>query len=332
MPNFSVCLIGCGAMANGGHGPALQKYARTHENIRLAGCCDIDRAKAEHFKNAFGFEKAYTDFEAMLDEIRPQAVCLISPVNATCDLAVRILEKGYPLFLEKPPGRSRAEIERIHAAAQRAGVTVFTAFNRRYTPLLLRLKEWIKEERIFNITYQMYRYNRRDADFSTTSIHALDAVRHLAGSDYADAHFTYQELPEAGKSVANIYIDARMENGAHAQLSLVPMGGVIAERATVNTDRATYFLELPFWENLDSPGHLRRMANNAVTHDISGDTLIDACVMFEDSGFYEENRRFLDHLIGGAPRMNDLPLAIQPVEMADCIRRRITTYEKALLP
>lgn len=328
MNELIVCVIGCGAMAKNGHGPAYQKYVNAHENVRLAGCCDIDPAKAAFFRDTFGFEKAYTDFEAMLDEIHPTAVCLLSPVTATCELAVRVLEKGYPLFLEKPPGRTREEIERIHAAAERAGVTVYTAFNRRYTPLVMRLKEFLRDERIYTITYQMYRYNRRDADFSTTSIHALDAVRHIVGSDYKTAHLTFQELPEAGENVANIHISAEMENGALAQLSLVPMGGVIVERVTVNTDRASYFMELPFWENIDSPGRLRRMAENKITHDISGAELVDECVMFEESGFYEENRQFFEHIRRGDARVNDLPLAIAPVELADCIRRRIPIYER----
>ena len=325
---FSICVIGCGYMAREGHGPAYAKYAKEYPGVRLAGCCDLDPQKAEAFRKEFGFEKAFTDYRAMLEEMMPSVVCLLSPVSATCELAVDILKKGFSLLLEKPPGRNREEIGRINAAALEAGVSVRTAFNRRYTPLLLELKKRIAGERIYNITYQMYRFNRRDADFSTTSIHAIDAVKNLAGSDYRNVSLSYQELPEHGENVANIYLNGEMENGVFAQLSLVPMGNAVVERVTVNTDQATYFAELPFWGNPDAPGRLRKIAANQTVEDISGAALVDCCEMYEESGFYEENRSFFEHLRAGEKTQNDLPSGIQGVEIADCIRKRITVYKK----
>lgn len=325
---FKICVVGCGYMAKEGHGPAYAKYAAAHEGVILAGCCDLDRAKAEEFQQAFGFQKAYTDYGGMLDEMQPDVVCLLSSVQATCPLALGILKRGFALLLEKPPGKNREEIEAINRQAEEKQLPVRTAFNRRYTPLILKMKQMMSGEKIYHITYQMYRYNRRDADFSTTAIHAIDAVKYIAGADYAQAGFHFQELPQYGDQVANVYLQGQMENGIAAQITLVPMGNAVVERITVNTDQATYFVELPFWKNPDSPGHLRRVVANQVTDDISGADLVDRCEMFEESGFYEENRIFFDQLRHNAPRTNDLPSAIQSVEMADCIRRRIPEYRK----
>lgn len=325
---FRICVVGCGEMATGGHGPSYVKYAASHPGTVLAGCCDIHAERAETFREKFGFQKAYTDYEQMLDEIHPDVVCLISPVHATCELAVSIFKKGYAVLMEKPPGRNRQEIERMMQAAQEAGVSARSAFNRRYTPLTVRLKELMGGERIRSITYQMYRRDRTDADFSTTAIHAIDAVKHIAGSDYRSVDFVYQELPECGPCVANIFMTGSMENGAVSQLTLVPMGGTVVERVTVNTDQASYFVELPFWNNPDSPGRLRRMCGADITHDISGDALVDQCVMFEESGFFEENRGFFEHLRSGEEADCDLEKAIQSVEIADCIRKRESRYLK----
>ena len=44
---FKICLIGCGSVATSGHGPSLQKYVATHPDTLLAGCCDLDAAKAD---------------------------------------------------------------------------------------------------------------------------------------------------------------------------------------------------------------------------------------------------------------------------------------------
>ena len=325
---FKICSIGCGNMARTGHGPAFKKYAETYPDTCLAACCDIVPESAEYFKEKFGFQKAYTDYKAMLLQENPDAVSLISPVDKTVDMAIQILKMGFPLILEKPPGRNKQEINKLSTVAKQANVFVRVAFNRRYTPLLAKLKAFIKYENIYNITYQMYRKDRRDDDFSTTAIHAIDAVKFIADSDYKTIDFTYQQVPNEAENIANIYLNATMKNGAVAQLSLVAMGGTVAERISVNTNKATYFVELPFWSNPDSPGKLTRIVGNDITHLITGDQLVDSCDMFEESGFYEENRTFFELVRSGSSAFQDIDSGLQSVEIADFIRKRKTKYTK----
>ena len=325
---FKICSIGCGSMARKGHGPSLQKYAQTYLDTTLSACCDIDLTHAEYFKQQFGFEKAYTDYQLMLNEIKPDAVCLISPVDKTVEIATQILNMGYPLILEKPPGRNIDEAKALIKAANDSKVTVRVAFNRRYTPLLMALKDFTKKENIRNITYQMYRKDRRDDDFSTTTIHAIDAVKFIAESEYKTVDFIYQHINGENENVANIYMNGVLESGAVAQLSLVAMGGTVAERISVNTDAATYYVELPFWSNPDSPGKLTRLVGNDVTNVITGDLLVDCTEMFLESGFYEENRSFFKDVRLGN-KTQDVSTGLQSVELADYIRKRKTRYEKS---
>jgi len=265
---FKICVVGCGMMSFSGHGPSFRKYFEDYEEVCLAGCCDIDEDAAKEYKEKFGFEKHYTDYKIMLDEIKPDVVSLLCPVAFTKPLSIDIMKKGYNIILEKPPGLDKEEISEMILQAEKSKVFVRTAFNRRFTPLIMKLKELIKGKRIFNITYQMYRYARDDADFATTAIHAIDAVKDIAGADYKRVGFTYQELHDIGENVANIYLDCEFENGVASQISLVPMGGAIVERITVNTLDESYFVELPFWENLDVPGRLRGVKENKVFVDI----------------------------------------------------------------
>ena len=325
---FKICVIGCGAMSLSGHGPSFKKYCADYKDVRLAGCCDINEEAAKKYKKLFGFEKHYTDFNIMLDEVKPDAVSLICPVKLTKELSVEIMKKGYNIILEKPPGLNKEETEEMLFAAKEAGVFVRTAFNRRYAPLVLKLKELIKGKRIFNITYQMYRHSRNDADFATTAIHAIDAVKNIAGADYRMIDFKYQELTELGENVANIYMSCEMENGVVAQLALITMGGAVAERITVNTLDETYFVELPFWNNIDVPGRLRGVKKDEVIADISGQELIDTGEMFEEMGFYEENRSFFELIRNGDNVSCDLESGIQSVDIANYIRNRKKIYKK----
>lgn len=316
-------------MAETGHGPACRKYYEEYKDVRLAGCCDIDEEKAETFKTSFGFEKHYTDYIKMLDEIKPDVVCLVASVQFTKELAISIIKKGYNIILEKPPGLNREELSEMLETAKKSKVYVRTAFNRRYTPLVLELKKHLKNKKIFNITYQMYRNNRRESFFETTASHAIDVAKNIAGSDYKKVDIIYQECPELGEKVANYYLNCEFENGAYGQLSLVTNGGTIVERATVNTLDETYFLELPFWGNIDDPGRLRGIKNGKdMFLDINGKDIVDSDEQFETGGFYEENRSFFEQIRENKGVTCDLETGIQTVDLINCLANRITEYKK----
>src|SRR5258706_16110919 len=98
---MKLCTIGCGEHAGSSHGPAQARYAERHPGVELAACCDIDAKRAEHHRERFGFSRHYTDLQAMLEAEKPDAVILVVPEHATCALACRVLEQGFPLLLEK---------------------------------------------------------------------------------------------------------------------------------------------------------------------------------------------------------------------------------------
>lgn len=325
---FKICVIGCGSVATSGHGPSLLKYRDSHEDVCLAGCCDISPEKAKAYQEKFGFEAWYTDYATMLDEIKPDVVSLLCSSKMTKNLSIEVMKKGYNILLEKPPGNTLEEIEAMIDQAQKTKMFVRTAFNRRYTPLLAKLKEQLKGKRIFNITYQLYRHSKSKMDFSNTAVHAIDAVKYIAGSDYKRVDFTYQELPEIGDHISNYHLACTFENGAMAQISLIPMGGVTLERITVNTLDETYLAELPFWSNMDSPGRLRCIHKDKIILDITGDTLVDSTEMFEESGFYAEISSFFDLIRSGEPATCDLQTGVQSVDIADHLRTRKAVYEK----
>jgi len=320
--------IGCGEHATGSHGPALAFYAARHPATELLACCDLDPGKAERYRARFGFARAYTDLRRMLDTERPDAVSLVAPVERTCELACLILEWGFPLLMEKPPGRTIAEVDRMIAAA--GGVAHQVAFNRRFAPLLRELKREVDAHvapaELQHVHYEMTRVGRREPDFSTTAIHGVDAVRYLAGSDYAEIHFRYQALPAAGPGVANVLLDAMMASGASAQLAFCPTAGVVVERAVVHGRDHTFYAYVPMRDAFDAPGRLQHLEKGELKRDAKGSELADSPEPFVHGGFYGEYVAFLDALGAGRPPSPGLREARQSVAVAECIRERKGEY------
>ena len=327
---FKICVVGCGQIAIGYHGPSYKRYAAQHQDVVLAGCCDIDLHKAVDFQQRFGFQRSYQDYLVMLDAVKPDAVCLLVPPDQTSITSCAILDKGYPLLTEKPSGRTIFELDRMIAAARRKNVATQVAFNRRYIPLLKKLNIYLsthfKNNEIHNIRYDFSRINRRDADFSTTAIHGIDATRTLAGSDYQHIRFHYQELPDLGPHVANIFMDCTFTSGATGQLNFYPVSGVVTERVTVQAYNNTFFLNLPVWNAFDTPGRLLQLKEGKVVFDTTGPEVSESDEEYVLNGFYDENASFFDDIKEGRKPAGSLETSRQSVEIADFIRERKTEY------
>ena len=315
-----ICSIGCGDMADRGHGPAFQKYAAEHIGTILAGCCDINAERAEAFRKKFGFSHAYTDMDEMIAKEKPDAVSVLVPVSLTEQIAVHILKKQIPVIMEKPPGLNAEQTMNIIRTAEENNVPHAVAFNRRSMPVVQALLEKTKDAGISYTEYMFYRYNRQDADFSTTAIHAIDTVQYLNRSPYRTVSVTYRPVPDF--SARYIFLDCTFENGAAARISLCPCSGVVAERVVMHGGNRMYSAELPFFNTVDGHGSLL-VAENGKAERFPQEDVPE----FIENGFYEENRKFFESVRNGEIPENPVRSGLRSVEIADGLRRNLTYME-----
>ena len=327
--SFRICTIGCGGMAQAGHGPSYQKYVAEHAGVELAACCDINAERAEEFRQRFGFAKSYTDFREMLRAEKPDAVCLLVNVEYLCPLSIEIFELGIPLLLEKPPGLDVAETTRMAEAAARRGVPHAVAFNRRSTPIINIMRDEVAAIEASGLKtqryhYELLRYKRPDPDFSTTAIHGIDALRHIARADYKTIHFFYQELPELGAGVCNISMECTLTSGAAASLLFAPVNGKLSETGRALAYNHCVEVSMPTPEPSDSL--MRHYDCKKIVREVCGETLPGGGESYITSGFYGENCSFFDDIQAGRTPVNLLPTALQSVAVAECLRKRAATY------
>jgi len=323
---FKVCLIGCGGIAEGFHGPALKKYCGDYPDTLLAACCDVDINKAEKFASNFGFGAFYSDYHEMLMNEKPNAVSIASPYSVITSIAVDVINMGYPVMMEKPPGVTGDDVLKIIEAAKKSNVPNQVAFNRRFCPVVDKLKNMLTDypqgAGIHNLRCVFQRVGRKDPDFFATAIHGIDTLRYLAGCDYKRVNFTYQEQPELNKGAANIYMDCLMESGAVAQLSICPAGGRVIEDYIVTCGDNEFVLNMPVWGALDYPGGLSHFSDNKLVKRVGGSDPVMGEDMLYAFGFYSENASFLNDIKAGRKPANDINTALQSVEIAHCIKTR----------
>lgn len=319
-----LCMIGCGDFARRFHGPAQQRCAAQDSDLVLAACCDVEGNRARDYGKTFGFARHYTDAAAMLAAERPDAVILAVPPPITCGAASQVLAAGFPLFMEKPPGISLEELTRLIEIAGRGPPKAQVGFNRRYMPVMRRAREIIDRafatSPIVRIDYEMTRFNRWDPDFSTTAVHAIDAVRVLAGSPFRTARFEYQPRTQAGQEAVDILIDLECVSGVRVRLQIQPVAGCNTESAKIHAVGHSLAIEIPY------PGKVVR--DGTVEH-WHGDELFES---FSDAGreapekmgIVDETKAFLAAVRSGAGFSPGLRDCTQQVELMEAIRLRQT--------
>lgn len=122
-------LVGTGTIAGIGHLPALR--AQPHR-VELAAVVDTDAGLARRFRAEHGVPAAYSSLTEMLERERPDLVHLCTPPTAHAGDAVRCLEAGAWVLVEKPPALSLAEYDRIEAAERDGGPYASVVYQHRF--------------------------------------------------------------------------------------------------------------------------------------------------------------------------------------------------------
>jgi len=224
-----IALVGCGEHSRMSHAAPLAAYAANHpDQIQLAAACDLDIDKATEFCRSFGFARAYTEFERMLDTEKVDACVSVMPVNHITTVGVNLLQRQIPCVIEKPLGISLSEAEQLAAIAEETQTPHMVSVNRRFMPYLNRARDWAKElGPLEYVRATQVRHARDESDFIwTTAIHVLDAVRYVAG-EIID--FEAQSWTERHMTSHWFVISLRFENGASGTIEVLPTSGMVEE-------------------------------------------------------------------------------------------------------
>jgi len=323
-----IALVGCGDIVNRYYGPSFVKL-RKEGKIDSLSCCDLDMAKAHGFAQKYGFNRIFSDVDEMICEVKPDCLFIATPVTVTTELATRLSSYRIPMMIEKPPALTFAAGRRLCDALERNAVPHQIAFNRHFMPVVQYLKqELLQHDRHIQCVHSlMSRYRRVEDTFYTTAIHSIDLVRYLAGSEYRSIRFSYQDLPNYGRGVSNIFMDYVFQNGVSGQASMLVCSGTTNERVMITCDDATYFAHLPMWDCDDVPGLVQCNENNSLRY-IKGGAELDGAEDYIINGFHHEIDHFLSCVTLGKQPEESMAYALQSVRIAECVSLREPTYQE----
>lgn len=224
-----IAIAGCGEHSRTSHGAPLARYAAAYPaEIELVAACDLNIDRAVEFCRSFGFVRPYQDLDQMLSAEKLDACVSVMPIEKIVDVGIKLLERGLPCVIEKPLGTSLTEIEKLGQVARDTQTPHMVSVNRRFMPYLNQARLFMHEHGPLRyVRASQVRHQRSEPDFIwSTAIHAIDALRYIAGE--VDAFDVTLQEPEKDEAPWYV-ITLRFKSGTVGQIEVLPTAGMVEE-------------------------------------------------------------------------------------------------------
>ncbi len=165
--NFSV--IGFGRI-----GQRHSKIAFEYEHSNLVSVTDIDQDQLKKAEDLSLLEiEKYLSIDEFIknDNRQSDVVCIATPNGFHAEYAVRLLESGYNIVIEKPMGLSVKECENVIKTVEETGKTAFVVKQNRFSPTSIWLKNIVENKIIGDVLLVQTNcyWNRDDRYYSTSN-------------------------------------------------------------------------------------------------------------------------------------------------------------------
>nr|WP_239334707.1 Gfo/Idh/MocA family oxidoreductase [Frankia sp. CiP3] len=156
VPSFggkALSLIGAAVVGAGYWGPNLVRNLRGSSEFRLRWLCDIDSDRARAVAGSYGDVRATDRLDDILDDPQVGAVAIATPAATHVDVALRALDAGKHVLVEKPLASSVAEGRKLVDAAESRGLVLMCDHTYCYTPAVMKIRELVRAGALGEIQY-----------------------------------------------------------------------------------------------------------------------------------------------------------------------------------
>lgn len=223
----------------------LKQQPRQEGKAALIGVATARSNTARHIADKYGFVYATCNANEIIKDENINTVFIATRHNLHSEYVIKSLESGKNVFVEKPLAMNIEELEKIstiyHASMQsyNHSLTLMVGFNRRFSPLIQKIKELMNDELPKAINYRINAGNInadhwvQDPEIGGGRIigevcHFIDLATYISGSEVSSV--TTQVLDNSLNLHDTLSIILKFKNGSIATLSYFSNGNKLLSK------------------------------------------------------------------------------------------------------
>jgi predicted dehydrogenase len=215
-----VAAIGCGGHATNNVWPNLRGAG-----LELVATCARHLDRAERAAATFGVASAFDDVAKLLDTVALDGVIVVVPPDQYAPVLSLAIERGVPVFCDKPGANSAEEAADLAAAAAAGGVEVVVGYQKRFGSAYQKAKELVASGELGPVTQGAFKWSMGGMNMSLRDWLFENPVHH-----FDLARFFFGELDDINVNVAQhgnehaVVIGASTPDGAVVSMHINTLG------------------------------------------------------------------------------------------------------------
>ncbi|MBO0678655.1 Gfo/Idh/MocA family oxidoreductase [Mycolicibacterium sp. S2-37] len=142
-----LAIIGCGTV-----GRIRARLAREYPGIGWLGLCDVHEQTLKNLEADTDADFATTDLDELLARPEVGAVIIATDEQEHVEPILKSVERGVPLFIEKPLATNPVDSARVLAAIEAAGVDAVVGYTQRFRRRFQTVKQRLRDGQIGDVT------------------------------------------------------------------------------------------------------------------------------------------------------------------------------------
>lgn len=206
-------MIGVGVVGYGYWGPNLVRNFADNPRVTLVSVCDLRPERLAHVQSRYPTVEITTDFETMLADPRIDAIAVATPVSAHYRLALRALEAGKHVLVEKPLTSTSQEAEHLLQVAAERNRVLMVDHTFVYTGAVRRMRDLVRNGHLG----ELYYYDSVRVNLGLFQ-HDVSVIWDLAVHDLSIMDFVIEAKPVAVSATGVSHVPGQPENLAYITL------------------------------------------------------------------------------------------------------------------
>jgi predicted dehydrogenase len=212
-------MLNIGVIGYGYWGPNVARNFHSCQGVKLTSVSDISEKRLKLAESHYPFIKGYKNHTELIQSKDVDVVAVVTPVFTHYELALKALENGKHVFVEKPFTATRAQAEKLIEIATQKGLKIMVDHTFLFTGAVNKIKQVIDSGELGRLLF----YDSVRVNLGLFQ-HDVNVIWDLAPHDLSIMDYLIKSKPVAVSAHGSIHYEKKLEDVAYVSIEFEDNG------------------------------------------------------------------------------------------------------------